>query len=195
MCGVHFGQGAEQGVGENRGGDGVIHPLIGERLGGVAVDAGPRGSGGGVAFPLGARRRVGDAFIGLAFDRDGDRGEALIVPFLHPFLERGAAAAVHEDDTGDFCRAPDGQTEPRENAGGVSPIRQALEEERFDCAGGGEALGRVDGGRRGQRAEAGDFFAQRREVGDRSGRVASGGGERGQKNSEGFHSTGVRRIA
>ena len=195
VCGVHFGQGAEQGVGENRGGDGVIHPLIGERLGGVAVDAGARGSGGGVAFPLGARRRVGDAFIGLAFDRDGDRGEALIVPFLHPFLECRTAAAVHEHDTGNFARAPGGKTEPSENARGFSPIWQALEPERFDCAGGGETLGRVDGGRRGQSAETGDLFAQRCEVGGRSGRVVSGSGERDEKNLVGFHSTGLRRIA
>ena len=119
-------------MGEHGIGDGMIHPLVGQRLGRVAVDAVARGAGGGVALPLCAGRGAGDAFIGLTFDGDRDRGEALFVPLLHPLFEGGAAAAVDQHDTGDFAAGVLRQAEPREDARRFSLIREAFEEDRLD---------------------------------------------------------------
>ena len=146
-------------MGEHGSGDGMIHPLVGQRLGRVAVDAVARGAGGGVALPLCAWWGAGDAFIGLTFDGDRDRGEALLVPLLHPLLEGGAAAAVDEHDSRDFAAGALREAEPREDACRFSLIREAFEEDRLDGAGGSEALGGVNGGWRGQMAEGGDLVA------------------------------------
>ncbi|CAB4545747.1 unannotated protein [freshwater metagenome] len=137
----------------------MIHPLIGERFGGVAVDAVAGGSGVGVAFPWGAARGLGNALVGLAFDGDRDRGEALFVPLLDPLFESSASAAVHEHDAGNFAAAFRGQTEPGKDARGLTLIREALEKDGLDGARRNEAFGGVDDGRRLQVAKGGDLFA------------------------------------
>ncbi len=195
--GVDFGPRAEQGVSEDDVRDGVIHPLVGQRRGGVAVGAGARGAGGGVALPLRARRGAGDALIGLPLDGERDCGEALLVPLLHPLFERGAAAAVDEHDARDLAGARGGQAEPGEDARGFSLIREAVEEEGLEGAGGRDAGGGVDGGRRGQIGEGGDLGAQAGEVGRGGGGVGEGaeGAEGGEQGEAAVHWVGLRRRA
>ena len=105
---------------------------------------------------------------------------------------------MDQHDTGDFADGVLRQAEPREDARGLSPIREAFEEDRLEGADRSEALGVVDRGWGFQIAEGGDVFTQAREISGGFGGEGSGGCERGESEDTrevDVHSTGLRRIA
>ena len=82
--------------------------------------------------------------VGLAFDGDADGREALVVPFLNPFLKGRAAAAVDEHHARDLAFALCGQTDPGEDTRRLSLPGERVIEDGADRSFRLEALGFMD---------------------------------------------------
>ena len=161
LCFIHFRQGADERVCQNRIGHRVIHPLVLERLRGIAVDTGPHGSGPWMSLPC-----LSLLPIGLSFHRDADRCVTFLIPLLDPQFERAAPTTVHQHDAGHLALAIFGKPEPGKDLGRLAFPIEAIEIDGFEVIGRFEALGVYKSRRGGEiregfhaRAQGGEIFS------------------------------------
>ncbi|OPZ82187.1 MAG: hypothetical protein BWY76_02790 [bacterium ADurb.Bin429] len=128
---IHAGLRGEERVTEERGGDGMIGPLVFNRFGDLVEGRPP---------PRRTAVRVARVGAAVANDRlrrhapaqiHGDGGVAAPVPDTHPFVKSGASPAVQQHHS--RARGHRRQAQPGEDAGRVPTIGHRFIEERADA--------------------------------------------------------------
>ena len=112
---IDLGQTPENGRRERGVGDGMIHPLIFDRGGGIAEDAGALGASLGQLGPL----------VVMPLERHADRRVALLVPAFDPSLRGRPSAAMNQNHARDLASYVFRNAEPGKNLRRFSLVIQA----------------------------------------------------------------------